>query len=394
MKKTVTDKKNITFLIALFFEVLAMLISITTIPYMVDTDSCNLFLKLLRYTGYAIILFKILNDDYTTKQITIILVIVAILLMNSVAVKGNTILCLFLFIIGMRGIDFNLVCKVTLVWYLFGITITVLGSQCRLIENWDYTSGERVRRALGYFYPSHATSTMFYTMCLFCYVMGEKLRLWHVCILEALNLMQYKETDARAGTLLMVVMPIVFWMIRLDKKQISNRLYGKALTLAFPVCAIFSIGVSKFYTGKGLLSTINSLISNRFALANKALNEYGLSLFGQRIEWVGNGGYGHTFTEFVTPYNYVDCSYVKIMLDYGIIFLLVVIIGYTIASVKALKENDKFLLIALSFIAIYSIIEPRLIEIGFNSFVLVLVVLVNYRYDRNKVEDRRNESTK
>lgn len=74
--------------------------------------------------------------------------------------------------------------------------------------------------------------------------------------------------------------------------------------------------------------------------------------------------------------------------------MLVVIIGYTIASVKALKENDKFLLIALSFIAIYSIIEPRLIEIGFNSFVLVLVVLVNYRYDRNKVEDRRNESTK
>ena len=123
MKKTVTDKKNITFLIALFFEVLAMLISITTIPYMVDTDSCNLFLKLLRYTGYAIILFKILNDDYTTKQITIILVIVAILLMNSVAVKGNTILCLFLFIIGMRGIDFNLVCKVTLVWYLLGFSL-------------------------------------------------------------------------------------------------------------------------------------------------------------------------------------------------------------------------------------------------------------------------------
>lgn len=64
------------------------------------------------------------------------------------------------------------------------------------------------------------------------------------------------------------------------------------------------------------------------------------------------------------------------------------------ASVKALRENDKYLLIALSFIAIYSIIEPRLIEIGFNSFVLVLVVLVNNRYDGKKAEDRRNESTK
>lgn len=79
MANKIIDRKNLTFLIALFFEVFAMLISITTIPYMVDTENCNLILKLLRYTGYAIVLFKIFCDDYSSKQMTVILIIIAIL---------------------------------------------------------------------------------------------------------------------------------------------------------------------------------------------------------------------------------------------------------------------------------------------------------------------------
>lgn len=129
MANKIIDRKNLTFLIALFFEVFAMLISITTIPYMVDTENCNLILKLLRYTGYAIVLFKIFCDDYSSKQMTVILIIIAILVMNSIKIGGNTILCLFLFVIGMREVDFKLVCKISLIWYLAGIIITITSSQ-------------------------------------------------------------------------------------------------------------------------------------------------------------------------------------------------------------------------------------------------------------------------
>ena len=37
---------------------------------------------------------------------------------------------------------------------------------------------------------------------------------------------------------------------------------------------------------------------------------------------------------------------------------------------------SKYLLLALVFVAVYSIIEPRLITIGFNPFVLTLVALI------------------
>ena len=372
----IIDRKNLIFIIALFFEVLAMMISITTIPYMVDNYTCNLLLKMLRYLGYAIILFKILNDDFTVIEITAILAVTVVLMLNSVTVGGNTLLCLFLFVIGMRNVDFKLVCKISLLWYLLGIAITILGSQCGLIENWDYTSGARVRHALGYFYPSHATSVMLYTMCLFCYVLGNKLTFWQVILLEVLNILQYKETNARAGTLLMVIMPILFWTIKIDKKKISERLYGTILTLAFPVCAMLSILISLIYSGNGILLKINNMLSNRFSLAHEALKEYGVSAFGEEIKWIGNGGYGYVFTHFDESYNYVDCSYVRILLDYGVIFFVIVIIGFSLAARKAKQENDKYLLLSLAFVAMYSIIEPRLLEIGFNNFVLVLVSLI------------------
>ena len=120
------------------------------------------------------------------------------------------------------------------------------------------------------------------------------------------------------------------------------------------------------------------------------MKEYGVSAFGEEIKWIGNGGYGYVFTHFDESYNYVDCSYVRILLDYGVIFFVIVIIGFSLAARKAKQENDKYLLLSLAFVAMYSIIEPRLLEIGFNNFVLVLVSLIpKKRKYKNGIRKRR-----
>lgn len=125
---------------------------------------------------------------------------------------------------------------------------------------------------------------------------------------------------------------------------------------------------------------LNKLLSNRLYLGNNALHKYGVSMFGKQIKWIGNGGYGHTFTQFEGAYNYVDCSYIRILLDYGVVIFLLVMVGFTMAIRYTIEENNKYLMWALVFVGGYSIIEPRLIEIGFNPFVLMLVVLVDTKY--------------
>ena len=73
----------------------------------------------------------------------------------------------------------------------------------------------------------------------------------------------------------------------------------------------------------------------------------------------------------VTGYNYVDCSYIQMMLEYGVIFLAIVVGIYTIAVYRAVKEEDWYLVFALLIVLGFGITEPRLMNFAFNPFPLM-----------------------
>lgn len=376
----VWDRRELLFFVALFLEVLAMLISLTTIPYMVNTDICNLFLRFLRYLGYILVLFKILLDTYDKKELLKTCCIILLLLGNALFV-GNAVLCGFLFIWGAKNINFEKIAPIMLVWFLAGVIITIGGSQIGFIDDWSYfATSSRPRNAIGYFYPSHAASALLYTVLLFCYVFKQRLKVWHIVLIELLNYWQYCQTDSRTGFVLVLVIPVAFYLLKYLKKDIFGTVLGNILSMAFPISLVVSLFTSLAYHPTGNWQKLNSFLSGRLQLGHDALYDYGVHLFGQKIEWIGYGGLGHSVQELKGTYNYVDCSYIKILLENGIVIWVIFMLGFCIASIYAVRENNKYMALALAFVAGYSIIEPRLIEIGFNPFVLTLVVLI----DNNK----------
>ena len=101
------------------------------------------------------------------------------------------------------------------------------------------------------------------------------------------------------------------------------------------------------------------------------MEEFGIRLLGQKIDWVGYGGLGHVFQSLDREYNYVDCSYIQMMLEYGVIFLAIVVGIYTIAVYRAVKEEDWYLVFALLIVLGFGITEPRLMNFAFNPFPLM-----------------------
>mgnify|MGYP001027737788 FL=1 len=87
-------KKNLIYLIALLLEIIAMLIDLTTIPFMVGEEVSSPALKMIRYLGYLLVVVKLLLDDYSRTQICVIMGIIIILIANSISVGGNAALCL------------------------------------------------------------------------------------------------------------------------------------------------------------------------------------------------------------------------------------------------------------------------------------------------------------
>ncbi len=371
-------KKEIIYIIALFFEVVAMMISITTIPYMVNEKNYTIMLKILRYTGYLLVFIKILLDKYKIKKILLICAVAVALCINSIFI-GNTVMCMSLFVFGMIGIDFDKLARIILPWFIVGTLITIVGSQIGIIDNWLYTVSGRSRYALGYFYPSHATSVILYVVLLVCYVKKEKLQLYHVILIEIINLWQWKQTDSKTGSALIALIPIVFFALKYWKKDFSKTLIGLLLKMIFPLCAILSLTFSYLYKSFSFMEYINAFLSNRLVMGYNALKMYGIHFWGQSIAWVGYGGLGFTVNQLEGNYNFVDCSYVKILLENGFAVWLFVMAGFTYASIYAVKNQQIYMATALFFVAGYSVIEPRLIEIGFNPFVVLLALALNQK---------------
>lgn len=84
-------------------------------------------------------------------------------------------------------------------------------------------------------------------------------------------------------------------------------------------------------------------------------------LLGTKIEWIG---FSHNAT--AGAYNYVDCSYMQILLENGLIPLVIIIAVYTYIMYMAVKEKDFYLQTAVLLITAFSITEPRLLNLAYN----------------------------
>lgn len=124
-----------------------------------------------------------------------------------------------------------------------------------------------------------------------------------------------------------IITIIIFAIYRLNVNNGRFIQKLKGVFIASPVVvAIFAILLHAFYNPQNTIYfQLNKLLSGRLALGQNAMSEYGISLFGKDIEWIG-----FNMEETLRgAYNYVDCSYVKILLDHGILFLGIVLLAYT-----------------------------------------------------------------
>ena len=91
-----------------------------------------------------------------------------------------------------------------------------------------------------------------------------------------------------------------------------------------------------------------------------------MTLFGQQVDMVGNGG----STIRLKEYFFVDCSYIYIFLRYGLIFLLITLAVYMLCCKK--YENDPYFLVAIVLVSINCMIAHHIVELTYCPFALAV----------------------
>lgn len=111
----------------------------------------------------------------------------------------------------------------------------------------------------------------------------------------------------------------------------------------------------------------NQALNGRLALAKSALENYGVTLWGEKISWIGN-----TSNLNRNYYNYVDCGYIKIVLDYGLVIGIAVIAAYIYFMYCMIEDENRMGCLLICFMLLEAFTLPTLVGLNYNPFFILL----------------------
>ena len=385
LKKTDIIEKIFYITIALYF-----FFSAITLTMAEDITIIQFVAKLARYLCYALFMFIIAcNIIDFSKPLTItnivrtcfnymkghliLVLVVAVTVLNFFSAKNRTALILVLLIWACSFYDFK---KIISFYFkvMSGVMCFTWGlSLLKLVPEIIIIRGERQRFSLGFIYPLETMTFFLFLVICYIYLKGKEFTVKDFGIVNVMGYLVYAVTDARTSYLLLIAVSLVgliFARTNLDK--LLDYINVKVYYVCVAALSIGILGCGYFYREDNAFSVkIDSLLNNRVRLMNEAFNKYGVSLFGENIHWVGFGG--QTNTQAVeNAYNFVDCAYAKMLFDHGLIFAILVCVGYAFIYKYAVEKKDYILILAVTMVLVVSIMEPRLISIEMNPFVLLL----------------------
>lgn len=328
----------------------------------------------IRYTGYGLIIFKLFRDIYDRETIVKYLICMGILGAGIAFNHNKTMFLYSLIVLAAINMKSELLMKVYLIVQAIMVSGIVLLSQIGIIEDFVSKSAEETRHFLGFNYTTAAPIMFLFMIMSYIYIKKGKLSLFEYVIGMLITLYFYKMTDTTFAFLISIGTLTFFFLGQIFIKQgYITFTFRHVLCLIPWISAAVSIWAQYAYDSQNAIWTsLDELVHSRLKLGHEAIETYGFHLFGRSIEWVGNS------YKDLSPkgYNYVDCSYLQIALQQGVLFLLIVLFMYSYVIYKMIKEEKYYGAWIGIFIAIFSMSEPRLVNLVFNPFVALTLTII------------------
>ncbi len=373
--------------ITYFFWGIYVLISfLNLVGIFYASNECQLVFKLIRYVCYVVFLTKIFIDWKNGAKITFSMIVIFLLsLAIAIFAKNRSILFIAIILFALRKMKFDKLIEIALKIYMIGFLIVVCLALLNIIPNWEFSRGNMPRYALGFIYATDAIGIYLAIILMFLYIKKDKATYIELLILELINVFMYSYTNGRLSFILVSTMLILQFV---SKFQIVKNIFYSSFiqkclkTVCYTLPIVLFLGlhilVIMYANNNFLANKVNKIISDRIKLTYQAYRNNNVNLFGTNIKWQGWGAYGYKELEegeeFV--YNYVDSSYARLILDYGIIFSCIVIYAYRETLMKSYEEKNYWLIFAILFILVWSFIEQYLININKNLFILSFIPLL------------------
>jgi len=238
------------------------------------------------------------------------------------------------------------------------------------------------RHSYGIQYPTDFAAHLFYIVMAASVLYRDKLKTFGVVWLSALvAFCAYMTANAQTTTLCLIGFCVLCIFENVLHKYMPH--IEKLLRWTPVVCAGIYLSLAYVYEEHIVwVEKINQLLTKRLMYGKIAFEWYDIKLFGQDVY---EQGFGNGF-EVTGPYFFLDNSYIKILLEYGLFAFVIVLLMLILISKKAVNRNKNIIVLVLVSISIHSFMEHHLINIAYNPMIFALFATL----DNNGLIDRRN----
>ena len=149
----------------------------------------------------------------------------------------------------------------------------------------------------------------------------------------------------------------------------QKKVFEAAVSAVTPLCAIASLLLARLYLcAPAVISPVDKLLSNRISYASSYINEYPITLFGQKIIQVSTQEAMTSHTSALV----LDNAYIHLLIHFGLIALIVFVGLYVILCRKAKHYQLPYLCVSVAVMGISGIAETWLYSYVGSSLLMML----------------------
>lgn len=345
-------------------------------------------INLSSYISVGLIIIKIyLLDNFEWKQLTLVtlgLIVAAVSWQQS---KSTLILLMMVFILGAKDVNFDSIMKIYLGMGILLLGFITIFSILDIIPNLMYTTDIRdTRFALGILYPTDYAAHVLFLILAHSYVFFKRINWKTYLSYFLIALILYKVTDARLDVYsILLVIPMLIIAKIADKKDGIARRLMSLYWISVPILSFIALYATRFFDiNNSIFQKVDGLLSGRLTFGYLAFNKYGISLFGNKVveHGLGQAKGMNSFKDNLYNYLFIDSSYVRLFIIYGVIIAVIVLGIMIFVSIKSWINKQYVLTGILLIVAISCLIEQHILEIAFNPFLLAMMANIKYSGDK------------
>ena len=361
--------------IAIFSELMS--ISALGVSYEHVAHLLNRIHKVSRWVLILIVADQIFQFGFNKLKITILLILI-----TFIAFSAKTWIIFDLLFIPLLLAPTCEIKKIYLIifWTLvLGTFLIITLDYFDIFQKYNFQRYGTIRLALGFYHPNSLGLTLMLIGMIYTLI-KEKLKLYDFVFLIIMCIAIKYFTDSRSSFYPLVILTISLIITNYYKEYISI-IFGKTLTILSITFIFYTISMM-FYliiSGNGM-DYVDNIINGRLRFGKQALEEYGLSLLGQKItisiEWeVAKGA-----INFV-----IDSLYFYFPIVVGVFPSLFLLMAYIYAVKQTIKKKNITLYIILMLFVLYGIPESVAFTSGLCMFIFISPFMELYKNTKDSV---------